>query len=130
MWVITGVLLLVCAFIESVFSVEWAQSWQTYLIIAAVSFSYGCIELLLRGAYYERNGMTGWGIPYLIAGLSFITTVWHIVDFARGEEFIRYGIMTEEGGYFVIGLLLLVFGIVGVIKSLQLRNHWEKPDEE
>ncbi|MDR0839384.1 MAG: hypothetical protein LBN99_07045 [Oscillospiraceae bacterium] len=129
-WVMTAVLLLACSFVEGGLEVEWALPWQTHLIVAAAATAYSGIELLLRGAYFERNGMTGWGVPYMLAALSLISTVWHIVDFARGEKIAENGALTVDGGFFVTTLLLLAFGVVGVVKSRQLRKHWEKPDEE
>ncbi|MDR0906193.1 MAG: hypothetical protein LBN00_08495 [Oscillospiraceae bacterium] len=128
-WILTVALLFACAFVESALEVEWAQSWQTYLLVAVVSFTYGGIELLLRGAYFEKNGMVGWGLPYVLAVLALISTVWRVVDFVRGDKFIADGILTEEGGFFIISLLLLAFGTIGVVKSRELRNHWEEPDD-
>jgi hypothetical protein len=128
MWVVTGVLLFLCAFIESAFEAQWAIHWQTYILIAVVSFTYGGIELLLRDAYFEKNGMAGWSVPYLIALTATINTVWRIVGFMKGDQFAANGIMTEDGGFFIIGLLLFSYGAVGVVKSRRLRYQSEKQD--
>jgi hypothetical protein len=126
MWVITGALLFVCALIEGSLALQWAVHWQTYILIAVVSFTYGGIELLLRDAYFEKSGMVGWAIPYLIAISAFVSTVLRIVGFLQGKHFAINGSMTEEGGFFIISLLILAYGAVGVVKSRQLHLQPEK----
>ena len=131
MWVVTAVLLFLCALIESLLEVQWAAQWQIYIIIAAASLTYGGIELLLRGAAYsEKTGKIGWAGPYFIGICALVGAVLRIVGFAKGDQFVSSGIMTEDGGFLIIDLLLLVLGAVGVIKSRQLRyNGAELPDE-
>ena len=130
MWVVSAILLFLCALIEGLLDVQWAAHWQIYIIIAVVSFTYGGIELLLRGAYFEKNGMIGWAVPYLIGACALIGTILRIVGFAKGDQFVSGGIMSEDGGFLIIDLLLLVLGAVGVVKSRQLRyNGAELPDE-
>jgi hypothetical protein len=131
MWVVAAALLFLCAFVESGIEVQWAAAhWQVYIIIAAISFTYGGIELLLRGAYFERNGMIGRAAPYFIGACALVGTVLRIISLANGEMFISGGTMTEDGGFLVIDVLLLVLGAVGAVKSRQLRRDRDKPADE
>ncbi|MDR0858682.1 MAG: hypothetical protein LBN97_06610 [Oscillospiraceae bacterium] len=126
MWITTVVLLFLCALIESGFEIQWAQTWQTYIIIAVITTSYGGIELILRGAYFWKDGSVGWVAPYAITGVSLMAIVSHFKD---GDKFIESGMLTEAGGFFITSVLLLAFGVIGVVKSQQIRQQIKNNDD-
>ncbi|MDR0861724.1 MAG: hypothetical protein LBN30_02980 [Oscillospiraceae bacterium] len=119
-------LLFACMFVEGGLELEVAPHWLMYLLIATISFAAGGIELLLRGAYFEKNGM-GWGVPYLLLAVALLSFVMNVIEFARGDAFAANGMLTEDGTFFLLSLMWIAFGTVGVVKSRQLRK--VEPDE-
>jgi hypothetical protein len=89
----------------------------------------GGIELLLRDVYFETSGR-GWYVPYLLVVASLVFALYRLTGFIRGDRFTTEGTLTEQGGFFVITLLIFAYGAVGVLKSQQIRSRREKPREE
>ncbi|MDR1640787.1 MAG: hypothetical protein LBT59_13915 [Clostridiales bacterium] len=123
-----SVLTVLNAFLFS-FDVEWASFWAATILLFVVSLVGGGMELLARGAFFQKNG-TGWVLPYLIAGIGAFPLISFIIQIIGGLEFQSNGKLTDDAVLLIVDICLVAFGIFGIIRSRQMRHDWEKPDEE
>ena len=114
--VITNALLIKCDII-------WADGFYSNLIIFFVAIAAGSIEMIFREVYFQSRKQQWLIVLFGLCGLMLV--ILNIIHLIRGDGFILDGSLTETGGSFIYGILILSMGISGAIKLLsdKIKKH-------
>ena len=116
MVIIFVVLLFINAFLSGN-DIIWANGFHSSIIIILISGAVGSIEMIFREVYsvdYKQQLF----LISVIGGTSLVSLILNIIHVINGEELILNGILTDNGGFLIMSVLIFSIGLCGAIKLL------------
>ena len=109
-----GALVLFNAFLQGE-GIGWANGFQQNILILVLAVTVVSVEFHLRGVYFGKTGRREAFIA--IFGLcSVFLLALPIIHFTQGEGFVSVSILSDNGFYFIGGILFAINTICALIQ--------------